>query len=396
MSRTDAFDYVLVGGGLQGCLLAHALAHHRRDARVLLVERGGDLCGNHTWSFHESDIPEPARVWFDPLVDYRWPGYRVRFPGLSRRVGIPYATISSAGLREATQRLAAEPEPQERGVLVIRSRESCEIVSPTRVRLGDGSPVEAATVIDCRGRATSPGLPQGAGYQSFIGHEFRLSRSWPAAEPTVMDVREDQACGFEFLYELPFGPDRVLLEYTRFGDEPACDEARAESLIAARLAEAGVDATERVRSERGCLPMPYAAPAKAPGSSIAGGYAGGWYHAATGYSMPLAVRFADIVARGAPERLAEELAAAAAGDSLRRGFTRFLNRLLFCLVAPRDRWKIFRRFYRVLSEDRIARFYAHRFTTADAARIVIGRPPSGLAPIRFARSFLPTVRPGLT
>jgi lycopene beta-cyclase len=142
--------------------------------------------------------------------------------------------------------------------------------------------------------------------------------------------------------------------------------------------------------------MPYAAPAKAPGSSIAGGYAGGWYHAATGYSMPLAVRFADIVARGAPERIAEELAAAAAGDSLRRGFTRFLNRLLFCLVAPRDRWKIFRRFYRVLSEDRIARFYAHRFTTADAARIVIGRPPSGLAPIRFARSFLPTVRPGLT
>jgi len=396
MSRIDAFDYVLVGGGLQGCLLAHALAHHQRDARVLLVERGGDLCGNHTWSFHESDIPESARVWFDPLVDYRWPGYLVRFPGLSRRVGIPYATISSASLRDATRRLAAEPEQQERGILVIRSRESCEIVSPTRVRLGDGSPVDAATVIDCRGRATSPGLPQGAGYQSFIGHEFRLSRSWPAAEPTVMDVREDQACGFEFLYELPFGPDRVLLEYTRFGDEPACDEARAESLIAARLAEAGVDATERVRSERGCLPMPYAAPAQAPGSSIAGGYAGGWYHAATGYSMPLAVRFADIVARAAPERITEELAAAAACDALRRGFTRFLNRLLFCLVAPRDRWKIFRRFYRVLSEDRIARFYAHRFTIADAARIVIGRPPSGLAPIRFARSFLPTVRPGLT
>jgi lycopene beta-cyclase len=396
MSRTDAFDYVLVGGGLQGCLLAHALAHHRRAARVLLVERGGDLCGNHTWSFHESDIPESARVWFDPLVDYRWPGYRVRFPGLSRRVGIPYATISSTGLREATRRLAAEPQRQERGVLVVRSRENCEIVSPTCVTLGDGSPVDAVTVIDCRGRATSSDLPQGAGYQSFIGHEFRLSRSWPVAEPTVMDVREDQACGFEFLYELPFGPDRVLLEYTRFGDEPACDEARAESLIAARLAEAGVDATERVRSERGCLPMPYAAPARAPGSSIAGGYAGGWYHAATGYSMPLAVRFADIVARAAPEQITEELAAAAACDSLRRGFTRFLNRLLFCLVAPRDRWKIFRRFYRVLSEDRIARFYAHRFTISDAARIVIGRPPSGLAPIRFARSFLSTARPGLT
>ena len=397
MSMTGPFDHVIVGGGLQGCLLTHAIAHHRPEARVLVVERGGDLCGNHTWSFHESDIPEQARVWFDPLVAHRWPGYLVRFPGLSRRVGIPYATISSDGLRAATRRLAIEAErPAGRGALVIRSGETCEIVSPTRVRLGDGSPVDAATVIDCRGRAAVRGLPQGAGYQAFIGHEFRVGRRWPAAEPTVMNVREDQANGFEFLYELPFGDDRVLLEYTRFSNEPACDEARADALIAARLAEAGVDAVERVRTERGCLPMPYAAPRQTPGGSVAGGYAGGWYHAATGYSMPLAARFADIVAQAAPERIADELAAAAAGDSLRRGFTRFLNRLLFCLVMPRDRWKIFRRFYGVLSEERIARFYAHRFTIFDAARIVIGRPPSGLAPLRFARSFLSPAGPGLT
>jgi lycopene beta-cyclase len=397
MSLPGTFDHVLVGGGLQGCLLAHAIAHHRPEARVLLVERGSDLCGNHTWSFHESDIPEQARAWFDPLVDHRWPGYRVRFPGLSRRVGIPYATISADGLRAATRRLADDAERQPgRGTLAIRCGEACEILSPSRVRLADGSGVETATVIDCRGRAASPALPPAAGYQSFIGHEFRVGHRWPATEPTVMDVPEDQACGFEFLYELPFGPDRVLLEYTRFSEEPTCDEARAEALIAARLAEAGADATERVRTERGCLPMPYAAPAEARGVSLAGGYAGGWYHAATGYSMPLAARFADIVARAAPERVADDLATAAAGDSLRRGFARFLNRLLFCLVTPRDRWKIFRRFYRVLSEDRIRRFYAHRFTVADAARIVIGRPPSGLAPLRFARSFLSPAGPGLT
>lgn len=397
MSLTGPFDHVIVGGGLQGCLLAQALAHHRPEARVILIERASDLCGNHTWSFHETDIPEQARVWFDPLVDHRWPGYLVRFPGLSRRVGIPYATISSVGLRAATRRLAAETEGRTgRGALVIRSGEASEIMSSTRVRLGDGTLVDGVTVVDCRGRAASAGQPRGAGYQSFIGHEFRIGRRWPATEPTVMDVREDQACGFEFLYELPFGPDRVLLEYTRFSVEPTCDESRAESLIATRLAEAGVNVTERLRTERGCLPMPYVASAKAPAASVAGGYAGGWYHAATGYSMPLAVRFADIVARAEPDRIADDLATAAAGDSLRRGFTRFLNRLLFCLVTPRDRWKIFRRFYRVLSEDRIARFYAHRFTIADAARIVIGRPPSGLAPIRFAKSFLSPAGPGLT
>jgi lycopene beta-cyclase len=203
-----------------------------------------------------------------------------------------------------------------------------------------------------------------------------------------MDVPADQAAGFEFLYELPLGPDRVLLEYTRFHEEPACDESRAASLISARLAEADAGSAKLIRTEHGCLPMPFTAAARQMGPSPAGGYAGGWYHAATGYSMPLAVRFAEIVARACPDRVGAEVASAAAEDRLRRGFARFLNRLLFCLVRPEDRWKIFRRFYRVLPEDRIARFYAHRFTFTDAARIMIGRPPLGLAPIRFARSFV--------
>jgi lycopene beta-cyclase len=383
------FDYCLVGGGLQGCLLAHALASHRPEATVLLLERAAELCGNHTWSFHETDVAAGARSWFDPLVSCRWPGYRVRFPGLSRRVNIPYATITSDRLREATLSLAGEGGGAARpGRLVIRTGESCEILSPTAVRLGGTADVSCREVIDCRGRTARTASPGGAGYQTFIGHEYETARRWPAAEPTVMDVRADQAAGFEFLYELPLGPDRVLLEYTRFHEEPTCDESRAGELIATRLAEAGAESAKLIRTEQGCLPMPYAAAARGAAPSLAGGYAGGWYHAATGYSMPLAVRFAELVARARPDRVAAELAAAAAEDRLRRGFARFLNRLLFCLVRPADRWKIFQRFYRVLPEERIARFYAHRFTFTDAARIVIGWPPAGLAPIRFARSFV--------
>ena len=387
MTSAPEFDYCVVGGGLQGCLLAHALAWHRPEATVLLIERADELCGNHTWSFHETDVAEQARSWFDPLGTPRWPGYRVRFPTLSRRVEISYATITSDRLREATLSLAGGAGGSRPGRLVVRTGESCEILSPTAVRLGGTADVFCRAVLDCRGR-TEAGSPGGAGYQTFIGHEYETARRWPASEPTVMDVRADQAEGFEFLYELPLGPDRVLLEYTRFHEEPACDESRAASLIAARLAEAGAGSTKLIRTEHGCLPMPYAATVSREGPSPAGGYAGGWYHAATGYSMPLAVRFAELVARGCPERVAAEIASAAAEDRLRRGFARFLNRLLFCLVRPEHRWKIFQRFYRVLPEERIARFYAHRFTFTDAARILIGWPPIGLAPIRFARSFV--------
>jgi len=301
--------------------------------------------------------------------------------------------MTSDRLREATLSLSGEARgPTRPGRFVVRTGESCEILSMTAVRLGGTTDVSCRAVLDCRGRAEG-GSPGGAGYQSFIGHEYQTARLWPAAEPTVMDVPLDQAAGFEFLYELPLGPDRVLLEYTRFHEEPACDTSRATALISARLAEADAGSAKLIRTEHGCLPMPYRAAARREGPSPAGGYAGGWYHAATGYSMPLAVRFAEIVALACPDRVAAEVASAAAGDRLRRGFARFLNRLLFCLVRPTDRWKIFRRFYRVLPEARISRFYAHRFTFIDAARIMIGLPPLGLAPIRFARSFVSTPGP---
>jgi lycopene beta-cyclase len=351
------------------------------------------VCGNHTWSSHQTDVAAEARGWFDPLVAHRWPGYHVRFPTLSRRVGIPYATITSDRLREATRSLAAAAA--RAGRLVVRTGESCDILSSTAVRLGGNADVSCRVVLDCRGRAAagSVGQAAGAGYQSFVGHEYETAGRWPASEPTVMDVPADQAGGFEFLYELPLGPHRVLLEYTRFHEEPTCDDARAAGMISTRLAEAGAGSARLIRTERGCLPMPYAKPAERAGPSPAGGYAGGWYHAATGYSMPLAVRFAELVARAEPDRVAAEVAAAAARERLRMGFSRFLNRLLFCLVSAEDRWKIFHRFYRTLPEERIARFYAHRFTVTDAARIVIGRPPAGLAPLRFARSFVSLPRP---
>jgi len=389
MNAEQRYDYAIVGGGLQGCLLAQAIACRQPKAAVLIVERAEDICGNHTWSFHETDVPEAALDWFGPLASHHWPGYRVRFPGYSRRVGIAYATITADSLRRATRALTEVPQTSAGRPLTLLTGESCDILSPSSLRLGDGTLVQSRVVVDCRGRAASAGGRGGAGFQTFLGREYRIAKRWPAAEPTVMDVPDDQASGFEFLYELPLGPDRVLLEYTRFAEAPACDDGRAERLIATRLTEVGVEPVELLRTETGCLPMPYAATPPVAGTAIAGGYAGGWYHAATGYSMPLAARFADLVASTPADRVAEELAATIAAERRRQVFARFLNRLLFCLVKPTDRWKIFRRFYRVLSDDRIARFYGHRFTVGDAARIVIGRPPSGLAPIRFLRSFRP-------
>ncbi|MGA9525469.1 MAG: lycopene cyclase family protein [Myxococcaceae bacterium] len=89
------FDYLLAGGGLQSGLIVQALRLRQRNARIAVCERETRLGGNHTWSFHEGDVPSGLREAVEPLIVARWPGYDVHFPGLTRHIPEEYATISS-------------------------------------------------------------------------------------------------------------------------------------------------------------------------------------------------------------------------------------------------------------------------------------------------------------
>ncbi|MCX5748499.1 MAG: lycopene cyclase family protein, partial [Proteobacteria bacterium] len=91
-------DIVLVGGGLQGCLCVLALAHERPSARVVLIEAGSALGGNHTWCFHAGDAAAGAHAWIDAAIAHRWDGYDVAFAEHERRLASPYAAISSESL----------------------------------------------------------------------------------------------------------------------------------------------------------------------------------------------------------------------------------------------------------------------------------------------------------
>ena len=416
-------DYIIVGGGLQGGLLTLAIKHHRPEATILLIERNREVGGNHTWSFHPKDVPAEARPWIEPLVTTRWQSYFVRFPGFERRVNLPYATISSHHfatiVTESFRELQATGY-QETSADVFHSRGSIgnrtssqasvnnasadwssdqaesrlltatdiEFIDEKSVRTQDGVTFEGKVVIDCRGsgRLGNDAACDG-GFQKFFGFEIELDKDWPESDPVVMDACQDQSNGFRFIYSLPFSTRRVLVEDTQFSDDPSID--RAECLRSVEAFVRGkTDATwSIVREETGCLPMPLTKSSMPQANlPLQGGYAGGWFHAATGYSFPLAVRYANAVAAVEPEDAFEAVAVLVVENQSQAKFTRLLNRLLFRLVKPSKRWSIFRRFYRVLSDETISRFYAHRFTKKDAFRIVVGRPPAGLTPLRFILS----------
>lgn len=377
------YDYILVGGGLQGGLLALALAGRRADAKVCVVEAADRVGGNHTWSFHAADVPPGAEALVDPLVVASWAGYEARFADFTRVMPSRYATVTADRFDAVVRQVMADR------CWHLRLRTRAVAATDRRVTLDTGEVLDGWCVIDARG----PRDATGCGYQKFVGLEVETTTPWPDRLPVVMDATVPQDDGFHFVYSLPLTPTRVLVEDTYFSDGPALDHAAARRRVEAYLG-GRVGGWRTVREESGVLPMPWQpAPPPPTGGPLVGGYAGGWFHPATGYSFPVALRFALAVAGVPPEGAQQATAALARRLSTRWRFARFLNRLLFRLVPPDARWQVFARLYRTLPPSVLARFYALEFTAADAARIVVGRPPR-IDPFRALR--LPRSRPWLS
>lgn len=373
----STFDAVLVGGGLQNALIALALLDATPSARVALVECGPRLGGEHTWCFHADDVPDAARVFLEPLVEFRWAGYDVRFAGAERRLDSAYAGFTSARLHQH--------------VAAVLDRPGCQLLTGTRavavgahhVGLDTGVELVAPLVVDARGPEVAPARGR-AGYQKFVGRELQFTAPHRLSRPVVMDATVPQQDGFRFFYLLPTAADRLLVEDTRFADGPALDRPALRGAIDAYVAARGLAVARVLREEEGVLPMPWSGPGPAVPSAtgagpLLGGYRGGWLHPATGYSLPVALQLALALAQVPPGGAWQQRVAALARELRRQvRFAQLLNRLLFRWFLPADRSAIFRRFY-AMPETTIRRFYALRTTFGDRLRILGGRPPAGLS-----------------
>jgi len=367
---TPDYDLVLVGAGLANCLIALRTLQRRPGLRVCLVDGAPRVAGNHTWCFHAGDVPPAAHGWLGPLKVQSWPDQDVAFPQLRRRIAFSYHAVTSGRLREA---VGQSPLHLELGVAAAE-------LFPTMVRLADGRVLHAQAVIDGRGQRPSAGLEVRA--QKFVGLEVRTEQPHEVARPMIMDADLEQRDGYRFLYLLPFAPDRLLIEDTRYSDAMALERSSVRADALAYAQARGWRIAEVVREEDGVLPVALGGDIAAfwdegaPGLPRSG-LAAALFHPVTGYSLPDAVRLAEVIA-ALPSLEAPAVYRATRGLSEKlwreRSYYRYLSRLLFQAADPMERWRVLRRFH-TLSEGLIARFYAAELTAADKVRILVGKPP---------------------
>lgn len=368
----EVFDYALVGGGLQNCLIALALLRQQPRARFVLLERGERLGGNHLWCLHAADVPQAARELVDPLIVARWPRYEVRFTNFGRVVDDEYAAVSSDRLHEVVTRAL---ETHETGHIEFGANVAS--VGAQQVELADSRIIRARLVVDARGPERLP--PSPAAYQKFVGLELRVARGTAPECPVLMDACVPQVDGFRFFYVIPLSPTRVLVEDTYFSDSPDLNQPAIRSEIFAYAANSGIKIEGVERAESGVLPLPLERmPAATATMPLRAGYAGGWFHPTTGYSFPVALRLATFLAeRNIDATFGSDFTSFVRVRDRQLRFCLLLNRLLYRACSPVDRWQVLQRFY-TLPTATIRRFYALDTTHLDRARIVCGKPPRGV------------------
>jgi len=364
------WDLILAGGGLANGLIAWRLRQRRPELRILLLEQGAHLGGNHTWSFHDSDLDTAQLDWIAPLVSRRWPRYEVVFPQLRRTLDGGYASIASQDFARVIEAALGAS---------LRLDARIAAVGPTRVELESGEVLEAHAVID--GRGMRPSRRLALGWQTFLGQELRLAAPHGLDAPIIMDASVEQQGGYRFVYVLPFDTHHLLIEDTHYVDSDAWEPERLRANIAAYAQARGWRIAQVLREEEGRLPIVLAGDFDAYWDDLKGqpsvGLRAGLFHSTTGYSLPHAVRLAERIA-AMPDLGAPALFAAirdeAGREWRRQRFFRLLNRMLFLAGSPDRRWRVMQRFYR-LPASLIKHFYAGRLSFRDKARLLSGKPP---------------------
>ncbi|MEM1306089.1 MAG: lycopene beta-cyclase CrtY [Pseudomonadota bacterium] len=372
--NTQTTDVVLVGGGLANQLIAWRLSVVRPDVAVTILEREAELGGNHTWSFHASDVNSAEDHWVAPLVTYRWDAQEVRFPSFTRELATGYRSMVSDKLAAALVGRAREAK------LTIMLNADVVDVRPTEVMLANGTSLKAALVVDGRGALQEQ--PLAIAFQKFYGLEVELAEPHGQTHPIIMDATVSQADGYRFVYTLPMTDTRILIEDTYYSDGADLDDADLRRRCERYAERAGWTIDSVVRTERGILPITLAGDidrhwdmlgADLPRSGLRA-----WlFHATTGYSVPYAVRLADRIVN-APQLTSPAIAQTVQKFSREvwadQSFNRLINRLFFVGARPDERVSVMARFYK-LNEGLIQRFYAGQSHLADKARVLSGKPP---------------------
>jgi lycopene beta-cyclase len=364
MARGRRNGILIAGGGLAGSLAALAMARHRPDVPLLIVEERESFGGEPYRSFAEAEFGQDGAELVGPLAIDRWPGCYVAFPGLSRKLNIEYGGFGAAEIHRAMV-AALSPKNYRLGTKIVAVREDALV-------LDGGETIKAEGAIDARGATNMSALE--LLYEARFERDYRFGAPHRVDRPVLVDATIDQGGGLRFFECVPLSEERLLVADLCVSERAQPDEQAGRRLDG--YVKARGWARPRALAERAAArPLPiggdFAAFWRQSGARAAKlGLRGGFIHPVTGRTVADVAHMALLLSRQrdfSGAALHDLFEAEAKQLWKRREFLRAVTAAI-AAAAPDARRGLIERLYR-LDPALLERLQADRLGLLDRVRI---------------------------
>ena len=364
MARGRRDGILIAGGGLAGSLAALAMARHRPEVPVLIVEERETFGGEGLRIFSNAELGDDGAALVGPMAIDRWPGFYVAFPGLSRKLKAEMAGFGPEDVhRFMTQ--ALKPASYRLGTKVVAVREDALV-------LDGGETIKAEGAIDARGPASMSALD--LLYEARLERDYRFGAPHRVDRPVLIDATVDQIGGLRFFECVPLSEERLLVSDVCVSERAQPDEqapARVSAYVKARGWTRPRARADRTSSKTLPFGGDFAAFWRLGGARAAKiGLRGGFVHPVTGRTIGDAAAMALLLARQrdfSGAALHDLFEAEARQMWKQREFLRTITASL-AAAAPEDRRALVERLYR-LDPGLIQRLQADRLGLIDRWRV---------------------------
>jgi len=282
----NEFDYIIIGAGASGLLLADAMANDSffDQKKILLLDKAPKNSNDRTWCFWEKGNGQ-----FEEIIHKKWNSIHFQGEDVAKRTKIdPYSYKMIRGI-----------DFYDHYLKKVKATSNITFVQDTVVGISETEDLVAVKAVNntYTGKYIFNSLfdykmaTQQTKYpvlqQHFIGWVIKVNKPiFNTEEVTYMDFSIPQKGNTRFMYVLPYSNDTALIEYTLFSEKllptPEYEEA-IEDYILQRFQCQEYEIIER---EFGSIPMTAYDFREHHTNRIRYiGTAGGWAKPSTGYTF---------------------------------------------------------------------------------------------------------------
>lgn len=364
---TTKVDYLFSGAGASATLLLLNMEKQGllKDKKILIIDPDTKHNNDKTYCFW-SEQNEPLTLLCRNLISHQWDEVSVNRNIKESLLPKKYFHISSIDVYKELRRIINQYNFQRIEGSVI---EMITIENGVKV-ITDSSVWESSLVFDSRPPKYLPPKNDDTHLlQSFIG--YVITTDDPILNTNCMDLMDfnvDQLGATQFMYVLPLGEGKMLVELTRFGIE-AITQKEANSVLDLYITQRFGN-YQILDIEIGCIPMSTAdiSVESLPGVIAIGGRAGA-VKPSTGYAFKNMFNHAERLA----DSLKRNIKPAVITDSSR---FRFYDRLLLLILTkqPSQGKPIFEALFKKNEIKNVFQFLDEKTTLIQDIRIFLTLP----------------------